>query len=373
MYCYNENYTKANYLNNTKERHQKTPPVVWAIAITLSIVAGLYFIQDFLGVIILALLLAFVFYPLYDFIRDKTHSKSLASALTTLASLLLVAIPVMIIISITIAQALSLIESFSTDFRLGRNYDINQIISDTTLSINNKIEDITGIAQAVEQTEVHSFVNDTVPKAASAAANSMLNVLRSLPALITALIIYLFIFTAGLTEGKKLIKLLKELSPFDTRTNDLYIDRIGSMAKAMIKGQLVIAIVQGTISAGVLALVGFSDYFLFLAVVLSFLSFIPLGAGIITIPAGILLLIFGDIAGGLAVLINHFVVTTNVDNIIRPKLVPKDAQLHPALVILGAFAGVLYFGFLGVIYGPIIMIIISTTIESYIAYKKRLA
>ncbi len=61
-------------------------------------------------------------------------------------------------------------------------------------------------------------------------------------------------------------------------------------------------------------------------------------------------------------MLNHFLIVTNIDNYIRPKVVPDNARLPAALTILGAFAGVSYFGFLGVIYGPMIMIFVMTTI-----------
>lgn len=354
-------------------KKQPTPPVVWAITITLAIIGGFYFLQAYLGVIILGLLLAFIFFPLHEKIKTRVKSESLASAMTTVISILLVGIPALIIMTLTVAQTLLLVDDVSSDFTLSQEHGINEIINDLTTQTNKAIENFVGISEAIQQSDVRSFLENTLPNALRAVANSMLGLFRGIPTFITMFIIYLFVFTGGLTRGRQIIQTVKDLSPLDKKTNELYVSRIGAMAKAMLKGQFVIAATQGFESAAVLALFGFSEYFLFFAVLLTFLSFIPLGAGIITIPLGIIMIVFGNVAGGIIVLLNHFLIVTNIDNVIRPKLVPKNAELHPALLILSAFAGVTYFGFLGVIYGPIIMIIISTTIESYLAYKKRVS
>jgi predicted membrane protein len=51
--------------------------------------------------------------------------------------------------------------------------------------------------------------------------------------------------------------------------------------------------------------------------------------------------------------------------------VPKDAYLNPALVILSVFGGLGVMGFIGIIYGPVIMILLITSIEVYTKYLLR--
>jgi predicted PurR-regulated permease PerM len=137
------------------------------------------------------------------------------------------------------------------------------------------------------------------------------------------------------------------------------------MTKAMAKGQVVIALAQGFAGALSLLTIGAGEYFMVLFILFSILSIIPLGAGIATIPIGLLAIAFGNIPAGLIILGTHFVIVTNIDNVLRPMLVPKEAQMPAFFTIISAFAGVAYFGLLGVIYGPIIMIVILTTIELY--------
>ena len=57
-----------------------------------------------------------------------------------------------------------------------------------------------------------------------------------------------------------------------------------------------------------------------------------------------------------------------IDTLLRPKLVPEEAYLHPLLLILSVFGGLALAGLMGVIYGPVIMILFVTSIETYVQY-----
>jgi predicted PurR-regulated permease PerM len=142
------------------------------------------------------------------------------------------------------------------------------------------------------------------------------------------------------------------------------------MVKGTVKGQFIIAVIQGILGAVSIYIAGFHDAFFIFAILLTALSVIPLGSGIITIPFGIGLMFFGNIAGGLFVVLFHLFAITNIDNFLRPILVPKQARLDSALMLLSVFSGIAMFGFFGIIVGPVVMIVIVTTISVYLAVYK---
>jgi predicted PurR-regulated permease PerM len=80
--------------------------------------------------------------------------------------------------------------------------------------------------------------------------------------------------------------------------------------------------------------------------------------------------LFGNVVGGVFVVLFHLIVVTNIDNTLRPFLVPKSAHLNPALMLLAVFAGLRMFGFWGIVLGPVLMIVIVTTISVYLAVYK---
>ena len=65
------------------------------------------------------------------------------------------------------------------------------------------------------------------------------------------------------------------------------------------------------------------------------------------------------------------IVVSNIDTVLRPRLVPKGAYLNPALVILSVFGGMQLMGVIGALYGPVIMILLITSVEVYLKYMLR--
>ena len=188
--------------------------------------------------------------------------------------------------------------------------------------------------------------------------------------LITSTIIFLYVLISLLVNKAKLITLIRRLNPLGEEVTDLYLAKMGAMVKGTVKGQFIIALIQGILGATSIYIAGFHDAFFIFAIFLTALSVIPLGSGIVTIPFGIGMALFGNIAGGVFVVLFHLIGITNVDNFLRPILVPKEARLDPALMLLSVFSGIAMFGFFGIILGPVLMILIVTTISVYLAVYK---
>ena len=163
---------------------------------------------------------------------------------------------------------------------------------------------------------------------------------------------------------------MRRLNPLGEEVTDLYLAKMGAMVKGTVKGQFIIATVQGVLGAASIYIAGFHDGFFIFAIFLTALSVIPLGSGIVTIPFGIGMILFGNIVGGLFVVLFHILAITNIDNFLRPILVPREARLDPALMLLAVFSGIAMFGFWGIVLGPVLMIIIVTTISVYLAVYK---
>jgi predicted PurR-regulated permease PerM len=164
--------------------------------------------------------------------------------------------------------------------------------------------------------------------------------------------------------------LVRRLNPLGVEVTDLYLAKMGAMVRGAVRGQFIIAVIQGLLGAASIYIAGFHDAFFIIAIFLIALSVIPLGSGIVTIPFGIGMMIFGNVAGGLFVVLFHLIGITNVDNFLRPILVPREAKLDPALMLLSVFSGIAMFGFFGIVLGPVLMIMIVTTIAVYLEVYK---
>ena len=187
---------------------------------------------------------------------------------------------------------------------------------------------------------------------------------------ITAAILFIYVFISLLTNKEAVQRLIRQLNPLGEEVTDLYLAKMGAMVDGTVRGQFIIAVCQGVAGAISIYIAGFHDGFFIFAIILSALSVIPLGSGIITIPFGIGMILFGNVFGGIFVIVFHIIVVTNIDNFLRPILVPREARLDSALMLLSVFAGIAMFGAFGIVIGPVLMIVIVTTISVYLAVYK---
>jgi predicted PurR-regulated permease PerM len=187
---------------------------------------------------------------------------------------------------------------------------------------------------------------------------------------VTSAIIFLYVFLALLVNRESVRTLIGQLNPLGDEVTDLYLKKAGAMVRGTVSGQFVIALCQGVAGAASIYVAGFHHGFFIFAIVLTALSIIPLGGGIVTIPFGIGMIFYGNIVGGVFVVVWHLVVVTNIDNFLRPILVPRDARLNSALMLLSVFSGIAMFGPWGIVIGPVLMILIVTTVEVYLAVYK---
>lgn len=337
------------------------------LAVIITLFLGLYLIADYIIIILLAFVAAVVFFPIYEWIAFKTKRSGLAAMLTFFVTLFVIIIPLVFTVIITISETERLIHDLSV-----LSHDIS--FTDTGSSLLQRINTFLGsITDGAVQISA-AKAQETVVSMASSLADFFLNLLTSsfsgIASFITQFILYIFIFTAILTNSDTLKRTFKAMNPLGDKTSEVYLHRAGKMTKGAVGGQFIIAICQGVAEAGVLYIAGI-DYFFFMALLLTFLSIVPLGGGVIAIPIGIGMLLTGNIWQGLFVLAMHFLVIVNIDNVLRPRLIPKAVRMNSALMLLAVFGGIGVFGFLGIVVGPVIMIIVLTTLEIYMPVAEK--
>ncbi|HDH07464.1 MAG TPA: AI-2E family transporter [Candidatus Moranbacteria bacterium] len=158
-----------------------------------------------------------------------------------------------------------------------------------------------------------------------------------------------------LIEGKNIIKKIIYLSPLSDNHEKMLVEKFVSISRATLKGMLIIGIIQGFIGGVTLALVGVSSPVIW-GVVMTILSVIPiLGSGLVWFPAGMIMIFLGNIWQGIIILAVGLGIISTIDNLLRPKLIGRDTQMHPLLVFFSTVGGIIVFGLAGFIIGPIIM------------------
>jgi predicted PurR-regulated permease PerM len=337
-----------------------------AIATALAVAFGVYFLRGFFILVVVAAVAAYLFTPFYERMRRR-FGTGLAATLTVFAALLTVIVPVSIVVVLAIAQITQMVNTVS---HWMATTDVSAL-GDRGLELGNEL-----LARA-PFLDIHltpDTLRDGVVTVSQRVGEWLLGVLQgALGGVLGALagaVIFLYVFVSLLVNREKLRTLIRQLNPLGEEITDLYLDKTGAMVRGTVKGQFVIALCQGVAGAVSIYLAGFHEGFFFFAIALSALSVIPLGSGVVTIPFGIGMALFGNVIGGVFVVAFHLLVVTNIDNVLRPILVPKEARLDPALMLLAVFSGIAMFGFWGIVLGPVLMIIVVTTISVYLAVYK---
>lgn len=335
---------------------------ILAIATVAAIFISLWFLKHYIMLILLSALVVILFNPVYKRLLRKGRSPQKAAFYTLMISVLSVVIPLALVMLISFFQIERLISTISSG---SYPHDFTQLANDVINAINHFLADL-GVSYRLSLSAVAATISTGLHNFGQALISGLLSSVSSFFGFITTAIIYIYVFMSMIIHQDKILVTLKKLNPLGDTSSNLYFDRIGAMTKATVRGQFIIAFCQGTESAIVLSLAGLNNLFFFFWMLLTVLSVIPLGAGIVTIPIGIVMILTGNVWQGVLVIANHLLIVTNIDNVLRPRLVPRQARLDSALMILSVFAGLGLFGFFGIVLGPVLMIILVTTIQMYL-------
>jgi hypothetical protein len=166
-----------------------------------------------------------------------------------------------------------------------------------------------------------------------------------------------------------MLQMLRKMSPLSDEMDEKYIHRITVITKSMVRGVFVLAVAQG-LAMGFFFWIGEVKYASFWMLISIFMAMLPLGCGVVAVPIGIIHIILGNVWQGIVILLGYAVVVSGIQYYLTPRLVSREARLNSALVLLSVFGGLKMFGFMGLVYGPVIMIFLVTTIEIYMDYYR---
>ena len=156
-----------------------------------------------------------------------------------------------------------------------------------------------------------------------------------------------------LISGNTVWRAVQPFIPFSARNSDKLAQRFSDVTMATVIGTGMTAILQGILVGGAFAVLGLPSA-LFWGVVTGVLSIFPvLGSGLVWAPGALALVLQRDYPRAIGLALFGAIVVGNVDNVIRPMVFRRWAQIHPLITLIGAFAGVKFFGILGLVLGPL--------------------
>jgi predicted PurR-regulated permease PerM len=292
-----------------------------AIAIAVS-----GFAVGLLGAAVLYVLCA----PTYHRLVRRRLSPDLAAAITLIGAILLIAVPVMWIVALVADQAPAML-------RGAQSSDVFSRLSGLTIGrfdVGAEIAKASGTF--VQWLSQQAF--DVVGGAAKATLN---------------LVISFFALYYMLVSADRSWTAFRDYLPFSNASAEELRARFYSVTHATLLGTGLTALLQGTLVGVGFLVVGLPSP-LFWGVVTGFASILPvLGSALVWLPGVLYLFAVQRVGAAIGLLVIGGVVASNIDNVIRPLIYQRVSNIHPLITLVGAFAGVKYFGLLGVLLGPL--------------------
>lgn len=181
--------------------------------------------------------------------------------------------------------------------------------------------------------------------------NTAVNVSNGLLQMCLVLFIVFFFYRDGVAVAKKLHELLERVSGHIA--SDIT-DILTNTTRSVVFGIIGTAIVQGAVAGIGLWIAGVPGV-LILSVAACILSVVPIGPPVVWIPAAVWLYSTGEAGMAVFLCIWGVLVVGTVDNLVKPLLIARGSTLPMSLIFLGVFGGVIAFGFLGLILGPLLL------------------
>jgi predicted PurR-regulated permease PerM len=332
---------------------------------TLALVTILFFslFQTFAYPIFWAAVIATIAYPLYERLNRFFKHANLASLITLTIVTVIILVPLTTIGTLLIKQSISLYNSVNTP----DSPVTNTIQSTISFFKNSSFSQTLKINQPFLNDKISEFAKNTL----STVFTSLTNLTQNSVTFVVMFILMLYTLFYFLRDGETLLRKIMHVFPLGDKYETLLYTKFTSTASASIKGTLVIGLVQGTLGAIAFSIADIQGALIW-GIIMAFFSIIPgLGSSIIWLPTAIILLLTGQIWQGIMIIIVGLLVISTIDNLIRPILVGKDTQMHPALILFSTIGGIAVFGISGFVIGPIIAALFLAFWEIYEAYYRR--
>jgi predicted PurR-regulated permease PerM len=333
---------------------KNTPYILFLTFVLLVTVSFFCLIKDFLLACFWAIILAVVFDPVYQRIRQYfKNSEILALFLTMLMIILVFVIPLLTI-------TLMITEESTAYYLKIQGGEINpQVYFQKTLKLLlpkfNKLSHM----QALTVEQISASAGNAFAEAVKYIAQQVPALTQNLLNLIVQFALSFYILFFLLRDGQLLIRKLISLIPIGDEIETELFKRFTSVARATVKGGLIVAVIQGSIGGFLFWFVGIPAAFLW-GMLIFVLYLLTVCSALIWAPAAVILFLQGQMLNAAIVLTVGILVIGMIDNFLRPRLIGKDSKMSDYLVLVSTLGGLTWFSLTGFVLGPIIAALFIT-------------
>ncbi len=221
---------------------------------------------------------------------------------------------------------------------------------------SHKVQEITG---------AELFSSESIKNATQQLANKFPLLLTGTANLLTNLILMFFVLYYMLVHGPEIENYANDFIPLKATNRAMLSEETDIMIRANAIGIPLLAVIQGLVATLGYGIFGVREFGLwgFLTGVASLIPIV--GTAIIWIPLTIYLFAINHIWQGVGLAIYSLVIISNIDYVARITLLRKIGNVHPIITIFGVIVGLSMFGFLGLVFGPLLISYFIVLIRIY--------
>ncbi len=330
--------------------------LVGALLIGL-ILVGVLVLWPYFSALVLAGVFAIACEPIFKKILFAVRYRWIASLLTVLFVLIVILVPVAFFGTLVFGEAQQIYMSIEEQGSIGSGQGL-------LVFINEKISALITVGWG--NINVENYINSVV----SWLVTNLGLVFSTIAQGVLTFALSLFVLFYFFKDEQKIKNFIIEYNPLSQKNALLIIDKIRNSVNSVIRGSLVVAILQGIVTGIGFAIFGISNPALWGGVAV-FAALVPtFGTSLIIIPAILYLWLSGGVGYALGLLVWGMVAVGLLDNFLGPQLVKRGTHIHPLLILLSVLGGVSFFGPLGFILGPLVFSLLFAMLEIYKAVSK---
>jgi predicted PurR-regulated permease PerM len=323
-------------------------------------IAFFYIMKPFIYALFWAIVLAGLFMPVYKKVEEKLHRPTLSATIVLVLICLIFILPLVFIASLLLKESMDIYQGISNG-----DSQINVYIQKLTELIkHNPYKDVLNLGDAAFAEKIM----DLSKSIAGYFFENLKNFTQNMLQFIAQLGVMLYALFYFIRDGEKFLETILRLLPLENDRDRILLNHFKKTANSTLKVTLIIGGIQGTLGGLLFLFTGIQGAILW-GIVMIITAVIPVvGCALVWAPAGIFMIITGNLWTGIFILAFGSLVISMVDHFLRPILLGNDVSMHPLLIFLSTIGGIIVFGFTGFIIGPIIMSLVVAVWSMYEEY-----
>lgn len=306
-----------------------------------------------------AAVFAILFFPLYERLKVKLKSPGLTSVALCLMIVLLIIGPVTYLFVALVDEAATAVTRVNELYKSGQLDNLLSFDLPWVDTFRQKLSNYFDLSKV----NLDKIVLEAINNVSALLLNQTSWLVANGAKAAFYFVLMFFALYYFFKDGEKLVAKIKRLMPYEPMETDATFHRLREVIHATMQGGVVVALLQGVLGGILFAIMGISSP-IFWGAIMAFLAIIPIvGASIVYIPAGLILIIGGLYVKGIIVIAVGTLIISQTDQVVRPWLISGRAEMHPLLLFFSIMGGIMLFGLLGLVVGPLIAAVFVTVIK----------